>query len=500
MSKSSGLNNVSSFAIKEAFIALIPEVTFMFNMSLETLTFPTKWKMATVAPIPKSGDLTSVQNYRPISLLPLPGKILEKLIHFQLTNHIEVNSLLAAVQHGFWANHSTIHSVAQFTNYISTKQDAGPPTLATYIDFRKAFDCVQHPILLNKLSRLNLGEGIISWIRSYLSLRAQRVFANDTYSSYLNVTQGVPQGSVLGPLFYIIYANDLIDTIKHCKVALYADDTVIYTASNNFDRSVFYMQQDIDSILDWCNTNKIFVNTDKIKVMVLGSETVISRLLPYTIKLGDTPLKNVNSYKYLGCHLNYNLHVNKLVASASSKLKQFQRMRSLLNTRAALLVYKSMLLPILEYGDVFLYAATVKNRKRLQVIQNKGLRCALGLGFETSTEELHSEAGLLMLKYRRELHLFNFMYDFANIQGNLVVRAKNKPVTRSQNKKLLKIRRPKTERFKTSLAYNGPNKWNSLPLDLHQTEDKWAFKKMARKRVTLKAITALSGQVASGDS
>ena len=158
-------------------------------------------------------------------------------------------------------------------------------------------------------------------------------------------------------------------------------------------------------------------------------------------------------------------------------------MRKFLNTKAALLVYKSMLLPMLEYGDIFLSAATVKNRKRLQVLQNKGLRCALGLPIETSTDELHAEANLLKLKYRREIHLFNYMYDVASKGKNLSLRTANAAVTRSQGKRSLKVRRPRTEKFKRSLAYHGPNRWNALPLDIHQAEDKWVFKRLARNWV-----------------
>ena len=342
ISKSSGLENVSSFIVKEAFLAILPEITHMFNLSLDTSLFPTEWKKALIVPIPKTGDLTLVKNFRPISLLPLPGKILEKLVHSQLSEHLESNFLLMESQHGFRRGHSTVHSVAQFANYINVKMDAGLPTLATFIDFRKAFDCVQHPTLLNKLLQFNLGDSIIGWVRSYLASRTQRVYANNTYSSYMTIQQGVPQGSVLGPLFYIMYANDLINVVKHCKVALYADDTVLYTASKNFDQSVCAMQNDINSISQWCKLNGISANTEKSKVMVLGTNRSLKLVPSYEIKFGDSLLSSVNSYKYLGvtidCQLNYNLHVNKVIATFASKLKQFQRMRSFLNVKAALLV------------------------------------------------------------------------------------------------------------------------------------------------------------------
>ena len=238
--------------------------------------------------------------------------------------------------------------------------------------------------------------------------------------------------------------------------------------------------------------NGISVNTEQSKVMVLGSKKTVAKLPPFEVKFGDLPLQTVTSYKYLGVtldsQLNYNLHVNKIVAFVSSKLKQFQRMRSFLTVRAALLIYKSMLLPILEYGDLFLSAATVKNRKRLQVLQNKGLRCALNVGIEMSTDDLHAEANLLKLKHRRELHILNYMYGEANNATNLAHRAQNDAVTRSQSKKLVKVRRPKTEKFKKSLAYKGPKKWNSLPDELHHTLDKGHYKRLARNWVSQKAL------------
>ena len=223
VSKSSGMDDVSSFIVKEAFLILISKVTYMFNLSIQSSTFPKMWKLASVIPIPKAGNLTNVKNYRPISLLPLPGKILEKLIHCQLSNYLETESLLSEDQYGFRKGRSTIHSVAQLVNYVNKKM----PTLAVYVDFKKALDCVQHPALLDKLSSLNVDRSVIKWIGSYLSNRKQRVLANNKYSSYQCITQGVPQGSVLGPLFYIIYANDISKVVKNCEIALYADDTAL---------------------------------------------------------------------------------------------------------------------------------------------------------------------------------------------------------------------------------------------------------------------------------
>ena len=479
VSKSSGLDNVSSFVIKEAFTYLIPEVTYMYNLSVDSSIFPNAWKKATVVPIPKSGDLTKVKNYRPISLLPLPGKILEKLIHHQLSMYLDGNSLLSDSQHGFRKNHPTINSVAQLSNFISTKMDNSIPVLSVFVDFRKAFDSVQHPMLLEKLSHLNLHHSVVDWVSSYLNRRQQRVFANNTYSNFATIEQGVPQGSVLGPLFYIIYANDLVNIAQNCGIALYADDTVLYTANPDFDVAIANMQSDVDAMSQWCKVNGIQVNIEKTKLLVFGGSKKLKELQSFSILYDGSPILPKLSYKYLGItldrQLNFGLHVNGIVSSVTEKLKQFQRMRSFMTYEAALLVYKSMLLPVLEYGDIFLSAATAVNRTRLQTLQNRGLRCALGRGIETSNDELHSMADLLELKYRREQHLYNFMYN-SSLDPKCLKKIQTAYCTRASKKKTLKIRHPVTERFKKSIAYNGPKKWNNLPADLQHIPAKQLFK------------------------
>ena len=491
ISKSSGLDNINSFVIKKAFESLTPQVTFMFNLSIRGAEFPDSWKKALVVPIPKQGNLTKVQNYRPISLLPLPGKILEKLIHRQLSDYLETEFLLAGEQHGFRRNHSTIHAIEQITSYINKKMDARLPTAAVFVDFRKAFDCVQHPVLLRKLRDMGLSDLVLDWVESYLSNRKQRVYANDTYSDFQDVTQGVPQGSVLGPLFYIVYANDIAQTIKHCKLVMYADDTVLYTSHINFDVSVTHLQDDIDSLADWCVANGIKANTDKTKVMVFGSKCSLAKTPPFEVKFGDVTLQKVSSYRYLGLNLDaqlsYNLHVGGVIRSVSGKLKQFQRMRSFLNTKAAITVYKGTILPILEYGDIFFSATSIENRRRLQVLQNRGLRCALSKDAGSNSAELHSEANLLKLSHRRDQHTLNFMYDSVQLAANLKVSSKLSVKTRSSNKVLLKIKRPRTEKFKLILAYIGPTKWNALPDRFHHTQTKVLYKSMVNTWVNQRA-------------
>ena len=305
----------------------------------------------------------------------------------------------------------------------------------------------------------------------------------------------MPQGSVLGPLFYIIYANDLTKIVKNCHIALYADDTVLYTANKQFETSLFNLQADLDNLANWCCNNGIMANTDKTKVMVFGNPGAQKNLPDINIMFANTPLQRVQSYKYLGItldtQLNYNLHVNRLIGSVTAKLKQFQRMRSFLSVKAALMVYKNMLLPILEYGDLLLTATSVENRRRLQVLQNKGLRCALNKGIETASDDLHVEAKLHKLKYRREQHLLNFMFDRAQSADNLKTASSSTIVTRSHCKKLLKIKRPRTEKFKKSLAYIGPSKWNALPEAIQHLQSRESFKTSVAKWISNKLLAGI---------
>ena len=384
-------------------------------------------------------------------MLPLPGKLLEKLIHSQVSTHLDNVKFLSDNQHGFRKQHSTVHSIAQITNFVNTKMDKGQPTLAAFIDFRKAFDCVQHEILLDKLSESGIDDRAVKWFDSYLSDRKQMVLANNTYSMLQAVTQGVPQGSVLGPLFYIIYANDIEKIIKSCKIALYADDTVLYTANTDFGKSVKNVQADMVALSQWYVKNGIRMNTEKNKLMVFGSAFKVKQIPEFEVKVDDVPLSIVNCYKYLGVtldsQLNYNKHVQNTIARVSLKLRQLRRMRYFLDIRAATMVYKNMILPILEYGDIFLVGATIENKKKLQILQNKVLRCALLKDFDTSVDELHRLAKIQKLKVRRNQHLLCHMHDLATSRKHLRARRLTGVKTRSQNKKLLRLPKPNTENF-----------------------------------------------------
>ena len=207
--KSSCITNISSKVLKDAFLTLIRQSTYLLNVSFRTGIFPDCWKLANIIPLFKGGNRNNEGNFRPVSLLPLPSKIIEKIVHQRISNFIETNNYLDDKQGGFRKNHSTINTIANLSNDIFNGINNREMTLSCFIDMAKAFDTVNHQILLQKLSKLGIGNTLFNWVKNYLSDRKQCTTANSITSQFLDISRGVPQGSILGPLFFIIYVNDI---------------------------------------------------------------------------------------------------------------------------------------------------------------------------------------------------------------------------------------------------------------------------------------------------
>ena len=226
---------------------MIPQLVHIFNLSFATGLFPQKWKKATIIPLFKGGKKTDVSNYRPISLLPLPGKIVEKVVHARLSTFLEDQYVLTNKQGGFRKGFSTASTIADLTDDLLASINHSQTSLVVFIDLKKAFDTVDHAILVKKLELYGVRGNNLKWCRDYLHLRNQTTLANNTFSSCSTITCGVPQGSVLGPLFFILYVNDVQHVIRNSTVQLYADDTVIHAEGVTAKAAAESLQSDLDS-------------------------------------------------------------------------------------------------------------------------------------------------------------------------------------------------------------------------------------------------------------
>ena len=235
ISKASGYENLSSKVLKDSFLVLTSQLVYLLNLSLGTSIFPDDWKIASIVPLHKGGSREEIGNYRPVSLLPLPGKILERCVHAQLSFYLEENNILVENQGGFRKNKSTVSSMARLTDGILTAMNDSMITMAAFIDLRKAFDTVNHRVLLAKLDHIGIRGELYYWCENYLCNRKQCTLANSNRSSLNPVVCGVPQGSVLGPLFFLIYINDMVKAVEQVEISLFADDTVLFVRGKNVE-------------------------------------------------------------------------------------------------------------------------------------------------------------------------------------------------------------------------------------------------------------------------
>ena len=233
VNKAIGLDEISPRLLKDSAHVITPSLTRLFNRSLANKTFPSIWKKGKVSPLFKSGDRCDPNNYRPITVLPALSKIMEKLVHIQLYSYLNENNLITSEQFDFRPTLLTGLALTQFTDSILGDMDAGRFTGAVFLGLSKAFDTVDHAILLDKLRFLGVDEDSLNWFRSYLSERSQVTSISDSISSPMPMSVGVPQGSILGPLLFIVYINDLPSLDLQSKVILYADDTVLYYSSKD---------------------------------------------------------------------------------------------------------------------------------------------------------------------------------------------------------------------------------------------------------------------------
>ena len=474
--KSSGFNDISTRVLKDAFMVVIPQLVYLFNLSFATGIFPDCWKEATVIPLDKGGDKTNVGNFRPVSLLPLPGKLIEKIVHARLSTFLHNYDILSEKQGGFRKGFSTAKSVADLTDMFLNNANKGQSTLAVFVDLRKAFDTVDHNILVRKLECYGIDELNLQWCVNYLTNRFQSTLANGKLSSSKEITCGVPQGSVLGPLFFILYVNDMQNAVQKANVQLYADDTVLHSSDKDLDNAAMDLQEGLNQFSVWCHENKLSLNTNKTKQMAFGTRYKVKKTKRIILSVEGKPLQTVPTYKYLGITLDstlsFNSHVKNVANMVSYKSILLCKIRKFLTEKVALKIYKSMVLPYFDYGDVIYGNANADGLEKLQRL-NRCLKICKGYNRRHDTADLHSVTKTPKLKARRFAHLNSFMY--SRLKDPLLVDARDIR-TRAHDAPLFKIKIPKIEMYKRAVEYSGALQWNDLSPAIRGIENSKLFK------------------------
>ena len=271
-------------------------ITHLVNLSIIVGKFPQSWKQAIITPIFKAGAKDQACNYRPISILPALSKILEKAVTEQLIDHLESNGLINNKQFGFRLGYSTELANCYLTENIKSSLDRGNVVGAVFIDLKKAFDTVNHNILLNKLCTFNMSKPAISWFASYLEHREQRVRINSELSLPLAANLGIPQGSILGPLLFSLYINDLPTCCRSSNCQMYADDTVIYASARTSSAAADILTKEMEDVSRWLKDNHLTLNIKKTVSMCFSIRGKAS----CSIKIDQDTIDQVNEFKFLG--------------------------------------------------------------------------------------------------------------------------------------------------------------------------------------------------------
>ena len=484
INKSPGPDGIHPRLLKELAVEISIPLTFIFNKSIKDGTIPSKWKVAEVRPIFKKGNKTNPGNYRPVSLTSVVCKVFESFIRDKLFKHLVDNNLLSNDQFGFCEGRSCVLQLLNTLFDWLCQIDNNNSVDAIYLDFRKAFDSVPHERLLTKLHGYGVRGNIFNWVKDFLTGRTQHVSINDKQSSSTNVSSGVPQGSVLGPTLFIYFINDL-PTVVTTLIKIFADDTKAYNRITNF-KDHEELQFTIERLVEWSNTWQLKFNGGKCKVLHIGKN---NPKYNYTI-LEDgirKDLEETTCEKDLGISidplLEFEQHINNIVKKARSISGLIIRTITFKSKDIMIPLFKSLVRPILEYGNVVWYPNKRKYIDHIESVQRYYTKCIIGMRGKSYKERLYS-LGLPSLVYRRlrgdlieTYKITHKIYD-PNITNSLINLAHTN--TRSHNFKLSKPR-VNTNKFLNFFTNRIINVWNNLPGNIVEASSLNCFKNKTDK-------------------